>query len=551
MFNHYLTLYHQVQYLRSRLLGGIVTDIYTQDPDELIFIFQQNDKQLFLEFSCHPRLFHIFLRPEHRRARKNVLDVFPMLIGKQVSALAIDPGDRWITMTCEDLSLAFVLIPGKANVFVSDGSEIIEAFKKYAVPQKRRGDMFEFFGTHYLDRLVPNKEYATIREVLSNMLPAWGKRLHIEICARTNYSLADHFSPDHVHRFIQTARGIVHELQHVQPRIYFDDETPSTFSLIELRQFDQQHCEMFPDINEGLRQFYLSIRRQEARTLHHRRFLSPLQKLQKKLDSTLEKLESPETLNERAVQYERYGNLLLSQPVPHRSGLTTLEVKDYHSETGGSITIPLRPDLNLLQNADRYFRKAKQAKARVAYVTRRKSELVAFRNRVRSAIENLPAYFDKSALKSYIETYQDVMHRVNMMQERNETGTRLPYRRFVVHGGFEVWAGKNNADNDVLTLHHSDPNDLWFHVRGFSGSHVLLKVRTAPGEPSRQAIEEAASIAAYYSKQRKAKRVAVSYTLKKYVRKRKGAPPGTVQIEREKTILVPPQLPETMNSENE
>ncbi|NOY06065.1 MAG: hypothetical protein GXO82_05470, partial [Chlorobi bacterium] len=83
MFNHYLTLYHQAQYLHSILRGSIITDIYTQDPDELIFIFQQNDKRLFLESSCHPRLFHLFLRPEHRRARKNVLDVFPMLIGKQ------------------------------------------------------------------------------------------------------------------------------------------------------------------------------------------------------------------------------------------------------------------------------------------------------------------------------------------------------------------------------------------------------------------------------------------------------------------------------------
>ncbi len=551
MFNHYLTLYHQAQYLHSTLRGSIVTDSYTQDADELIFIFQKDDKQLFLEFSCHPRLFHIFLRPEHRRARKNVLDVFPMLIGKHVSALTIDTGDRWITITCEDLSLTFVLIPGKANAFVSYGGKIIHTFKKHKVPEKRTDNMFEFFNLHYLDRLAPRKEYTTLKEALSDMLPTWGKRLHLEICARMNCAFADNFTPGHFPSFIRTAREIARDLERVQPRIYFDDEIPSAFSLIELRQFDLMRCELFPDINEALRQFYIATRRQAGLALHRRRFLLPLQKLQAKLESTLEKLEPPESLIERAAQYEKYGFLLLSQPDPRRSGLSTLRAEDYDSETGQDISIPLRPDLNLLENANRYYRKAKQAKARVAYVLRRKSELVAFSNRVRSAIENLPAHFDKSALKSYIEAYQDVMRRLNMMQERNETGTRLPYRRFFVHGGFEVWAGKNNMDNDVLTLHYSDPNDLWFHVRGFSGSHVLLKVRTGPGEPSRQAIEEAASIAAYYSKQRKAKRVAVSYTLKKYVRKRKGSPPGTVQIEREKTILVPPRLPDATNPYNE
>ncbi|MBN1447712.1 MAG: DUF814 domain-containing protein, partial [Bacteroidetes bacterium] len=106
------------------------------------------------------------------------------------------------------------------------------------------------------------------------------------------------------------------------------------------------------------------------------------------------------------------------------------------------------------------------------------------------------------------------------------------------------WAGKNSANNDLLTLRHSRPNDLWFHARGAGGSHVVLKTGSAGGDPSKEAIREAAAIAAYYSKHRKGKRIPVAYTEKKYVRKPKGAPSGTVVIDREKVILVDPALPE-------
>jgi predicted ribosome quality control (RQC) complex YloA/Tae2 family protein len=117
-----------------------------------------------------------------------------------------------------------------------------------------------------------------------------------------------------------------------------------------------------------------------------------------------------------------------------------------------------------------------------------------------------------------------------------------------VEGGFEVWAGKSSENNDLLTLHHAKPNDLWFHARGSSGSHVLLKVGSGKGEPGKKAKEQAAGIAAYYSKMKNAKMVPVAMTEKKYVRKPKGAPPGTVVLEREKVVFAEPSLPKETGS---
>jgi predicted ribosome quality control (RQC) complex YloA/Tae2 family protein len=106
-----------------------------------------------------------------------------------------------------------------------------------------------------------------------------------------------------------------------------------------------------------------------------------------------------------------------------------------------------------------------------------------------------------------------------------------------------VWVGKSSENNDLLTMKYAKPNDLWFHARGSSGSHVILRMGTGKGEPSKQAIHEAAGIAAYYSKMKGAKHVPVAVTERKYVRKPRGAEPGSVTIEREKLLFVEPRLP--------
>jgi predicted ribosome quality control (RQC) complex YloA/Tae2 family protein len=119
----------------------------------------------------------------------------------------------------------------------------------------------------------------------------------------------------------------------------------------------------------------------------------------------------------------------------------------------------------------------------------------------------------------------------------------LPFRLFTVVGGFQVWAGKSGENNDLLSMRHTAKNDLWFHARGVGGSHVVLKIGTGKGEVSKQAIEQAAAIAAYYSKMRNSKLVPVAMSEGKYVRKPKGVPAGTVTLEREKTLFVEPALP--------
>lgn len=110
-------------------------------------------------------------------------------------------------------------------------------------------------------------------------------------------------------------------------------------------------------------------------------------------------------------------------------------------------------------------------------------------------------------------------------------------------GGWKVLVGKNDVDNDFLSLKMAKPNDFWFHVRGMPGSHAVLRAR-ANEEPDRATLKCGAAVAAFHSKARRGGVVPVSCTRARYVTKPKGAKPGSVHIRKESVFKVRPGLPE-------
>src|SRR5437588_6535994 len=107
--------------------------------------------------------------------------------------------------------------------------------------------------------------------------------------------------------------------------------------------------------------------------------------------------------------------------------------------------------------------------------------------------------------------------------------------------GFTLLIGKNSRQNEEVTFHQGTANDLWLHARGVPGAHVIIKA--AGREIPRSSIEQAASLAAYYSQARGTTTAPVDYTLQRHVRHMKGAGPGMVIYDRERTIYVAPEHP--------
>ena len=137
------------------------------------------------------------------------------------------------------------------------------------------------------------------------------------------------------------------------------------------------------------------------------------------------------------------------------------------------------------------------------------------------------------------------------MRTRNprKSDQRARFIQYTLPGGWQVLAGRTDADNDRLSLEIAKPDDWWFHVRGMPGSHVLLQAR-AGEHPDRATLKRAAAIAAYHSKARTAGLVAVSCTRARFVTKPRGAKPGTVEIRKEIILKVRPEPAEPTAGDN-
>jgi len=114
----------------------------------------------------------------------------------------------------------------------------------------------------------------------------------------------------------------------------------------------------------------------------------------------------------------------------------------------------------------------------------------------------------------------------------------LPYKE-VIYMGFQIWIGKHAKANDELTLKYARKDDTWLHAKDVSGSHVVIKNAGNKTIPT-PVLEKAAALAAYHSKRKSDSLCPVIYTPKKYVRKRKGDPPGAVVVDREQVIMIAP-----------
>jgi len=118
-------------------------------------------------------------------------------------------------------------------------------------------------------------------------------------------------------------------------------------------------------------------------------------------------------------------------------------------------------------------------------------------------------------------------------------------KKFRSHSGLEILVGQDDVSNEQLSLRVAHPNDLWFHVNGFPGSHVVLRCGESGLEPDKASIMEAAGLAGWFSKMRHASTVAIHYCLAKQVSKPPRSKPGTVTIGRARKVVVRPSLLDT------
>jgi predicted ribosome quality control (RQC) complex YloA/Tae2 family protein len=282
------------------------------------------------------------------------------------------------------------------------------------------------------------------------------------------------------------------------------------------------------------------VARERATSALKDRKLAAVTRLRQQLERiqrTLNSVRTEAVGASRVLEYEQYGMALMANLQDLHQGDDEAHIVLESSP----LRIRLDPRLSPVKNAQRYFEKAKRARSAAVKTAERIQELEGQLLSGQALLGIVEEVTSTEDLRKVMKDQAGSLAAFGIGAKGQPE--QFPFRRFVVDGGFEVWAGKSSRNNDELTLHHAKPNDLWFHARGASGSHVILRTGSGSGEPGKKAKEQAAAIAAYYSKMRTSGLVPVAMTERRYVRKPKGSEPGSVTLERERVIFVKPQLP--------
>jgi len=444
------------------------------------------------------------------------------IMGKHSNIILID-SDNYIIDAVkhinENISRVREVLPGRKYIYPPSQGKT----DPLTVDTEHVEQILRFYDAEYdpVDLLV--KSYTGISKVTAK-----------EICHRGNgeiQKIALEF-----HNFFQQVKDNI-----FQPTILLDEKgNPNDIFPMRYTLYSPSRLKTFYSFSDALDEFFLirdRMERLKQRTSHLIRIIkNNLVRCNKKIEILTEQFEKAKD----AEQYRLFGELITANIHQISAGVNQIEVINYYSPDNSIITIPLDPSKTPAQNAQHYFKnynklkRMKESQSRLIKDT--KEEL----DYLESVYQHITSCTDESDILEIQEElikegYIKELSKKNEKKQKNITSKPL---HFVSSDGMDIFVGKNNLQNDRLTLKLAHPKDLWLHTRGIHGSHVIVKTGGKPVPYS--TLLEAANLAAYYSKGRYSTNVPVDYCIKKFVRKPSGAKPGMVVYENYKTIYITP-----------
>lgn len=264
--------------------------------------------------------------------------------------------------------------------------------------------------------------------------------------------------------------------------------------------------------------------------------LSLLGKYNKKLAVIQEKLNECKDME----KYKIYGELITANlyNINNNINIDSITLKNYY-DNNNLITIPLDKKISPSYNAKKFFKKYNKLKNTLNIVTKQKDQIkneILYLETIIYSLEN------SSNIEEVDEIYEEIRENIIKSNnfnvgKNNKTKNTLDITSLNIDG-YKILIGKNNTQNDYITFKMSDKNDLWFHVQGFHGSHVLLKTNGNEIADNNPILAKCAKLAALHSKANTENKVSVDYTLIKNIKKPKGSKPGFVIFNNYKTLII-------------
>ena len=547
--------------LNTKLVGGRISKISMPEENELIFTVKNNAKTYRLLISASASLPLVYLTDVNKPAPK-VAPAFLMLLRKYIGTAKITDIfqmglERILCFKLEHLNelgdlshkCMYVEIMGKHSniIFTDENNKIIDSIKRISANMSSLREVLpgrEYFLPDELKKkdllnteleefteILKSKEYALSKSIYMNFAgisPLIAEEIVLRASLPSQAPSTSLSELEYTHLF-HTIKNLLDDINahNFSPNIVYRKEEALEFSSVELFSYNGEEYKKYSydSVSKMLYDFYSS---REAFVLNRQKS-SDLRRI---VNTALERASKKYDLQEKQLQdadkkdiYRVYGDLLNTYGYSLKGGESSFTTENFYDDNK-EITIPLDKNKSAKENAKKYYDKY----AKLSRTTKALSEeILNTKNDIEHLLSiqtALDVSSDDESLSQIRQELVDFGYIKKHSSGKQKKSTSHPYH-YISTDGYDIYVGKNNYQNEELTFKVATGNDWWFHAKGIPGSHVILKSNNEEDLPDR-AYEEAAALAAFYSKAKDSEKVEVDYIQKKNIKKVAGAAPGFV-----------------------
>ena len=567
-----ITIAAMVRELHLNLDGGRFNKIAQPEADELLITGKGANGQCRLLLSASASLPLIYFTSKNKPSPMTAPN-FCMLLRKHIGSGRIlriwQPGmERILNMEIEHLNelgdicrkLLIIELMGKHSniIFCQEDGMILDSIKHvsaqissvrevlpgrmYFIPEtQHKYDPQTITEEEFFD-FVCTKPMAAAKAIYTS-LTGFSPLMAEEVCCRAGidggFAVNALEENAKLHLF-RTFSYLIEDIKNgaFTPNIVYQGDEPKEFSALKLTQYQDLREETYDSISGVLETYYAMknrITRIRQKSSDLRRVVNTaLERNVKKYDLQQKQLKD----TDKREKYRIYGELLNTYGYSCQPGDTSLKAVNYYN--GEEITIPLDGTLSAGENAKKYFdRYGKLKRTREAL-----EELLVETKEEIDHLESISTALDIALDEADLVQLKEELIEYGYIRRKGPTGKKQKITSHPFHyrssEGFDIYVGKNNFQNEELSFKFASGNDWWFHAKGQPGSHVIVK--TNGKELPDSVYEEAAALAAYYSKGRQAPKVEIDYTLKKNLRKPNGSKPGFVVYYTNYSMMAEPNI---------
>ncbi|RVU24679.1 DUF814 domain-containing protein [Sandaracinomonas limnophila] len=515
MHNNYYFLKFLVAELRQKLCYARLKQSFSQEKDELMLGFErQNGEDFWIKCYLGGQFSSLVFLDDFRRAGRNSVDLFSEVLLAEVQEVELYENERAFSIHfLGGYKMLFKLFGNRGNVLLFRDDDYQGQFQK-----KLKKD--QEIVISQLSRPIDQSFEAFLANQgeIKSVFPTFAKEV-----------LAYLQDLDFESKDIHGRWGLIEEVLDLQEKGEFKIYLGPKGVVLSLVPMTLELLWEGTTAIEALNQlfyFHWSIGEFER---EKNLIISNLEKRIAKTSLYLQDLEKQQVKRENSISLEEIGHILMANLHAIQEGVTSVTLDDFYRNQ--PIQIKLNAKMSPIQNAENYYRKAKNFNREVEIWQqnwdRKQSELLIYQR----ALLDVQEVSTKKGLKPFA-TYLKVEN------TSKEIAEDLPYAEYECMG-WDIWVGKSAKTNDLLTFKHAKKTDFWLHARDVPGSHVII--RNPQNKPiPKPVIERAASLAAYYSKRQHEKLVPVQMASRKYIRKTKDLAAGQVIVEREEVVMVEP-----------